>query len=50
MSDGPYERSGMSDGPVSDRPVSDRPYTENRGHLHTVYVFLCSYRIDFLLN
>ena len=28
MSDGPYERSGMSDRPVSDRPVSDGPYTE----------------------
>ena len=27
MSDGPYERSGMSDRPVSDRLMSDRPYT-----------------------
>ena len=27
MSDGPYERSGMSDRPMSDRHVSDRPYT-----------------------
>ena len=25
MSDGPYERSGMSDRPVSDRPMSDHP-------------------------
>ena len=25
MSDGPYERSGVSDRPVSDRPVSDHP-------------------------
>ena len=25
MSDGPYERSGMSDRPMSDRPVSDHP-------------------------
>ena len=25
MSNGPYERSGMSDRPMSDRPVSDHP-------------------------
>ena len=33
MSNGPYERNGMSDRPMSDRPVSDRP---NNQRVHAV--------------
>ena len=33
MSDGPYERSGMSDRPVSDRPMNDHPIIESSHEL-----------------